>query len=66
MYLSDGVDVLIADDAGQFAEAVIRAYHDEALWTRLREGGLGNVERHFSYRAAGEAVAGLLETLGLR
>jgi glycosyltransferase involved in cell wall biosynthesis len=63
MYLNDGDDVLIADTAEDFAEAVVRAYSDEALWRRLSDGGLANVERHFSFQAARRAISELLASL---
>jgi glycosyltransferase involved in cell wall biosynthesis len=48
MYLSDGHDALIATTATEFAEAVWRVYHDEAVWARLSDRGLANVQEHFS------------------
>jgi GT2 family glycosyltransferase len=56
MNLADGRDVLVADDATDFAEAVLRLYDDEALWMRLSEAGLANVQRHFSFDAARRAL----------
>ena len=35
MYLQDGDNVLVADDAAGFADAVVRLYHDGALWQQL-------------------------------
>ncbi len=52
MHLRDGEDVLLADDAAAFAEAVVRLYTDDALWRRLAAGGLENVRAHFSLDAA--------------
>ena len=60
MFLEDGRDVLIADDAGAFAEAVCRLYRDEPLWNRLSAGGLENVREHFSFEAAGKALRNIL------
>jgi glycosyltransferase involved in cell wall biosynthesis len=60
MHVAIGDDVLVGDDAAAFAEAVIRAYGDEALWNRLSEHGLDNVRRHFSFEAARDAVKRLL------
>ena len=57
MHLRDGQDVLIADAAGDFAAAVIRLYQDPALWQQLAQGGLANIERHFSLAAARQTVA---------
>ncbi|WP_374604884.1 glycosyltransferase [Arenimonas sp.] len=48
MHLADGSDVLVADDADAFAQAVLRLHEDSALWSRLSEGGLENTRRHFS------------------
>ncbi|GGA11208.1 hypothetical protein GCM10011408_35700 [Dyella caseinilytica] len=48
MHLVDGFDALIADTAADFAEAVWRAYRDEALWTQLSDRGQDNVRQHFS------------------
>ena len=56
MHLQDGRDVLVADDAQAFAEAVLRLYQDEALWNRLARSGLDNVARYFSLDAAREVV----------
>ena len=56
MHLQDGRDVLVADDARAFAEAVLRLYQDGELWNRLSRNGLDNVARHFSMDAAREVV----------
>lgn len=56
MHLQDGVDVLVADDAQAFADAVVRLYGDEELWNRLSRNGLENVARHFSLDAARDVV----------
>lgn len=52
MHLSDGHDVLVADNADAFADAVARLYRDEALWQQLSRLGLHNVHRHFSIESA--------------
>ncbi|QNP41275.1 glycosyltransferase [Lysobacter solisilvae (ex Woo and Kim 2020)] len=56
MHLAAGEDVLVADEPHAFADAVVRAYRDEALWQRLAVNGLRNVERHFSLDAARDVV----------
>lgn len=60
MHVRDGEDVLVADDAAAFADQVLRLYRDEALWNRLSANGLANVERHFSFAAAREALRQVL------
>ncbi len=56
MHLGDGFDVLVADDAEAFAEAVVRLYQDQPLWSALSRNGLDNVSRHFSLDAARDTV----------
>ena len=60
MYLTPGVDVLIGDDPESFADAVMRAYSDEALWTALAEGGRENVRVHFSRDVARSTITRLI------
>ncbi|CAN5226747.1 glycosyltransferase [soil metagenome] len=52
MFLRDGDDVLVADDAEAFADAIVRLASDSGLWTRLQSAGLENTRRHFSRDAA--------------
>ena len=59
MHLVDGEDVLIADDAAAFADAVLRVHDDEVLWDRIATQGLDNVARHFSADAARATVRAL-------
>jgi len=56
MHLRDGHDVLVAESAQAFADAVVRLYADEALWQDLSDNGLNNIARHFSLDAAREVV----------
>lgn len=60
---ADGEDVLVADDAEGFADAVVRLYGDESLWNRLSAGGIANVEQHFSAAAARRDLRALLAGL---
>jgi GT2 family glycosyltransferase len=60
MHLRDGEDVLVADDPQAFADAVVRLYTDAALWQRLADNGIANVERHFSLDAARDVVRRVL------
>jgi GT2 family glycosyltransferase len=61
MHLAQGEDVLVADDPERFADALVRLYHDEALWNRLSRGGRANVERHFSPEAAAASLEAFFE-----
>ncbi|WP_334177542.1 glycosyltransferase [Pseudoxanthomonas sp.] len=56
MHLADGHDVMMADDAGAFADAVLRLYEDAGLWARLSANGRENIARHFSMDAARDTV----------
>ncbi|MEP7042979.1 MAG: glycosyltransferase [Dokdonella sp.] len=60
MYVRIGEDVRVADEAAAFAAEVIRLYRDETLWNQLSASGLANVERHFSFAAARDALQKLL------
>ena len=52
MHLAAGFDVLVADDAATFADAVLRIHDDETLWNRIATHARDNVVRHFSLDAA--------------
>ena len=61
MNLTNEKNVLVADKPESFADAVIRLHTDEALWKKLRDGGLNNVEEWFSRFTARRALASVLE-----
>ncbi|MBT2117210.1 glycosyltransferase [Dyella sp. LX-66] len=48
MFLVDGQNVLVADDTDAYVAAVLRLYDDPALWLRLSEASLRNIQEHFS------------------
>ena len=60
MHLDDGDNVLVADDAAGFADAVVRLYQDASLWQRLADNGLLNVQQHFSLDSGREVVRRVL------
>lgn len=60
MYLNNEENVLVADESEAFADAVIRLHSDEALWGRLRQGGLDNIKERFSRNTARRALETLL------
>ncbi|MFC5582577.1 glycosyltransferase [Rhodanobacter terrae] len=61
MQLHDGVDVLVADDATAFVDAVLRLQRDKNLWQQLSEHGLDNVRQHFSAVAAAAVLHRVLD-----
>lgn len=58
-----GEDVLVAENAEDFADAVVRLYQDQALWEKLSQGGLQNVQQYFSLDTARRQLAELLSSL---
>ena len=57
----DGRDALVAEDAQAFADAVVRLYHDEALWRELAANGLRQCcDAFFGGCGAGDGAAGVL------
>ena len=60
MHLHDGANVLVADEAASFADAVVHLYHDAALWQRLADNGRINVQQHFSLDAGRDVVRRVL------
>ena len=63
MFLTGGLDVLCADSAEGFAEAIVSLHADQALWLHLRGAGLQNTQRHFSPDAARDVLRPWLEGL---
>lgn len=51
LHLTDGKDVLVADDPADFCEALASLYRDESLWGHLSKNGLEVVAQHFSFAA---------------
>ena len=47
----DGENILIADSAVEFCEAVVKLHRDEELWGELRDKGREYVETSFSQQA---------------
>ena len=53
-------DVLVADDAKDFADAIVRLYYDEALWNQLAAGGRENIRTYFSRDVARSTITRLI------
>jgi glycosyltransferase involved in cell wall biosynthesis len=65
MGLRHGQEVLIADDAPAFADAVVRLYGDKDLWERLSANGLEFVRCRYSPEAGQRHVRAILGGIGL-
>ena len=63
MQLSDGENVLVADDPASFANAIRRLHDDAELWGRLRDGGLENTRRHYATEVARGELRAFLDDL---
>ena len=58
--LAPGDDVLVAETAEEFADAIVRLYGDGELWHKLAAGGRENIRRHFSRDVARSAITRLI------
>jgi glycosyltransferase involved in cell wall biosynthesis len=47
--LTPGEEILVEDDPNMFADAVIRLYTEEVMWTRLSQKGLEFARKNFSF-----------------
>lgn len=63
--LQPGVDLLVADDADEFAASVLRLLDDAPLQAELRRNALDGLNRHHSRNAFEQGVARLLAPAGL-
>lgn len=54
--LTDGDEVLIADEPQAFAAAVVRGYEQRDLWERLAERGRRHIEKNFSPEVVAEVI----------
>jgi GT2 family glycosyltransferase len=52
MSLTDGENILVAEDADQFADAIAKLYQDETLWNRISHNGLKFAENAWGAEAA--------------
>jgi glycosyltransferase involved in cell wall biosynthesis len=60
MHLTSGEDVLVADTPAEFADAIVRLYHDRELWEKLAAGGRDNIRRYFSRDVARSPITRLI------
>ena len=65
MWLSHGIDVMVAHDPASFAEAVVQLSSDDELWERLSQNGVDVARTHFSIEAARSRLSTMLGELGL-
>lgn len=63
MGITDGVEVLVAQSIDELIAAVVKAYSDEGLWSRLSYNGLKFVEENYSVTAIGGQLTQLVRSL---
>lgn len=63
MNLIDGQEILLANGAREFAEAIARVYQSEELWKRLAENGYRFIEQNFSPVAVEHKILTAFETV---
>jgi glycosyltransferase involved in cell wall biosynthesis len=56
-------NALIADAAGDFADAVLRLYTDENLWERISLNSVSHIEKNYSAEVVKEKVARLFNSV---
>jgi glycosyltransferase involved in cell wall biosynthesis len=59
----DGQDVLVAESPREWANQIVRLYHEDALWATLSANGRSLVRTHYSVDAVGARVATLVDAL---
>lgn len=65
MHPQDGVNCMVANSAQGLAKKVVEVFKDCALWERLAEGGLKNMQKHFSIDTARPGVLAAFAKIGL-
>ena len=63
IFAKPGEDILVAENAEEFAAEIVRLYRDEQLWNRISVAGLENVRQYFSVEAARLSLQNLLKSL---
>ncbi len=64
MELVDGEHILVADKPKAFAEAVVKLYRDEVLWTKLSQAGLEFAISAWGVEPAWEKLNHILSNMG--
>jgi GT2 family glycosyltransferase len=65
MCLSNGENILVADDAESFASAIIRLYENESLWNQISRSGLEFAEKAWGAKAAYRTLYHILGSVGI-
>ena len=63
MSLENGSEAIIADEAREFAAALIRVYQNAELWQRLSDHGYNHITRHFTPEVVEEKIHQAIKTI---
>jgi O-antigen biosynthesis protein len=63
MSLTDGENILVAEDAAKFADTVVKLYQDEILWNQISHNSLEFAEYAWGAEAAWKILAEILSEL---
>ncbi len=57
-------EALIADEPGDFADAIVKAYLNREVWQRLSDKGYRHIEENFTPEIIGDRIASAIKELG--
>ena len=63
MGLENGINALIADGPGDFADNVASAYKNEDLWNKISINSIDNIKREYSYEVSKRRIQLLIDAL---
>jgi GT2 family glycosyltransferase/SAM-dependent methyltransferase len=63
MLLTDGENIVVAEDAEKFADTIVKLYQDEILWNQISHNSLDFVENAWGAEAAWKILAEILSEL---
>jgi len=58
-------EVVIANEAGEFADTVVKVYKDQALWESLSVRGSDFIRKNFSLEVGKKTIGHILEDMGM-
>lgn len=65
MFLEHNKNAMIAEEAEEFADAIVKLYNDECLWNQLSANGLQFAQKSWGAETAWNNLARILGDLGL-
>ena len=65
MSLTNGENILVADSAEAFTDAIVKLYQDEALWNRISQNSVIFADKAWGAEAAYQLLTGIVTDLGI-